>query len=67
VGPGSSPQLPIAPTKSFAEGELNVDLDHDDKVVGIEVLALGPNEVKALSDIVTHHRLSLDLLIKAPR
>jgi hypothetical protein len=60
-------KLPIAHTKSYAKGELNVDLDHYDEVVGIEVLSLGPTEMKALTEIVTRHRLSLDLLVHARR
>ncbi len=58
-------KMPIARTKSYAQGELNVDLDNADDVVGIEVLSLGPNEMTALAEVVTDHRLSLDLLIRA--
>jgi hypothetical protein len=59
--------LPIARTKTFADGELNIDLDHDNDVVGIEILSLGPTEMKALAEIVAEHRLSLDLLAHAPK
>ena len=55
-------KLPIARTRSYADGEINVDLDHYDEVVGIEVLSLGPDEMSALSAIVSEHQLSLDLL-----
>ena len=58
-------KLPIARTRSYADGEINVDLDHYDEVVGIEVLSLGPDEMSALSAIVSEHRLSLDLLTHA--
>jgi hypothetical protein len=58
-------RLPIARTKSFADGELNVDLDAYNEVVGIEVLSLGPDEMKAFTDIVTDYRLSLDYLARA--
>jgi hypothetical protein len=55
--------LPVARTKSYAAGELNIDLTDDDEVVGIEVLSLGPNELKALTEIATAHHLSLNKLI----
>jgi len=58
-------KLPIARTKSFSAGEVNVDLDHYNEVVGIEVLSLGPDEMQALADIASQHRLSLDLLTRA--
>lgn len=58
-------KLPIARTKSYAHGEINVDFDHYDEVVGIEVLSLGPTELTALTDVVTSHGLSLDLLTHA--
>jgi uncharacterized protein YuzE len=60
-------RLPIARTKSFAGGELNVDLDQYNQVVGIEVLSLGPQEVEALAKVALDHHLSLDLLTQAPR
>lgn len=60
-------RLPIAKTRSFANGELNVDLDAYDEVVGIEILSLGPEEMQALTEVVSRHRLSLDLLIHARR
>lgn len=58
-------KLPVAHTKSYADGEINVDLDHYGEVVGIEVLSLGPDELSALSAIVSKYRLSLDLLTHA--
>jgi uncharacterized protein YuzE len=54
--------LPITRTKTLADGEINVDLDHYNEVVGIEILSLGPNEMKALAEIAAEYRLSLDLL-----
>jgi uncharacterized protein YuzE len=59
--------LPIARTQTFADGELNVDLDHYNEVVGIEILSLGPIETKALAEVVAEHRLSLDLLAHASK
>ena len=59
--------LPIARTKTFAKGELNVDLDRYNEVVGIEVLSLGPAETKALAEVAAEHRLSLDLLAHATK
>lgn len=59
--------LPIARTKSFANGELNVDLDAYNEVVGIEVLSLGPDETRALSDVVNQYRLSLEAWKRAPK
>lgn len=55
-------RLPIARTKSFASGEVNVDLDDYNEVVGIEILSLGPTEVQALATIVARWKLSLNSL-----
>jgi uncharacterized protein YuzE len=54
---------PIAKTHSYQDGVVAVDIDHHDEVVGIELLALGPNETKTLSEIVTEFQLSLDALV----
>jgi uncharacterized protein YuzE len=58
-------KLPISRTQSLANGEINVDLDHYGHVVGIEVLSLEPEQMQALSGVVSEYKLSLSNLVKA--
>lgn len=60
-------KLPVAKTRSLAEGEINVDLDHYGEVVGIEVLSLEPEEMQALATIVKEYGLSLSHLTQPQR
>ena len=54
--------FPIARTKTYADGEVNVDLDHCGEVVGIEVLSYGAEELKALGEIVKEYQLRTESL-----
>jgi len=56
---------PVAKTQSFGNGVVAVDIDHYDEVVGIEILALGPQEMQALGRVVEKYQLSLDALVHA--
>ncbi len=56
---------PIARTKSLANGEINVDLDSYEQVVGIEVLSLDSEELRTLADLSAEYGLSLSPLARA--
>ncbi|MBV8636928.1 MAG: DUF2283 domain-containing protein [Candidatus Eremiobacteraeota bacterium] len=58
-------KMPVAKTRCLANGEINVDLDADNEVVGIEVLSLDPEEMQTLADVVKEYRLSLSQLTHA--
>lgn len=60
-------KMPVARTRSFANGEINVDLDHYNEVIGIEVLSLDPEELQALAEIAAEYKLSFDHLRHAFR
>lgn len=60
-------KLPVARTLSYANGEINVDVDDYNEVVGIEVLSLDPDELQALAEIAKKFRLSLDAWRRAGR
>jgi Protein of unknown function (DUF2283) len=60
-------RLPIARSKSYANGEINGDLDHYNEVVGIEILSLEPEETQALAEVANEYRLSLDKLTQEGR
>jgi uncharacterized protein YuzE len=61
-------KLPVARTVAYANGEVMVDLDAYDEVVGIEVLSLDPEELQAVAEISTRYRLSFNKLTGlAPR
>lgn len=53
-------RLPVSRTKEFANGEINVDLDEQGEVVGIEVLSLEIEELAALKEIASQYQLNLD-------
>lgn len=55
--------MPVERTHCFADGEINVDLDTDGEVVGIEVLSLDYEELQTLADLAKKYRLSLTLLM----
>lgn len=57
---------PVAKTRSFSNGVVAVDIDHYNEVVGIEILALGPQEMEVLGRVVNQYQLSLDALVHAP-
>jgi hypothetical protein len=59
--------LPIARSKSFSDGEVNVDLDDYNEVVGIELLSWGPDQIRVLSDIAADYTLRLDRLFFAKK
>lgn len=57
----------IGRTESYARGEVNVDVDHYDQVVGIEMLSAGPNALRALSEVVQQYDLDVNPLFMAGR
>lgn len=59
--------LPIGKTLSYASGEVNVDLDHHGKVVGIGMLSLDSEEVQVLAEIAREYGLNFDALEHAVR
>ena len=50
-------------TVGYADYQINVDLDENDGIVGIEILALGAEELAALADIAKKYDLDLSPLI----
>ncbi|HXF33255.1 MAG TPA: DUF2283 domain-containing protein [Candidatus Acidoferrales bacterium] len=52
----------IARTESYAGGELNVDVDDCNEVVGIEMLATEPEEIAALASVAQTYDLHLGRL-----
>jgi hypothetical protein len=59
--------MTIERTESYANGEVNVDIDHYNEVVGIEMLSFEPEEFSALGDVAKKYNLSFDLFFKAAR
>jgi uncharacterized protein YuzE len=57
--------MKIARTESYAGGEVMVDLDGHNEVVGIEMLSSDPEEWAAFAEIAQKYRLSLSLLLTA--
>lgn len=57
----------IERTESYAEGEVNVDVDHYNEVVGIEILSMGAPQLKALSEIVAQYDLDISPMFMAGR
>jgi uncharacterized protein YuzE len=55
--------MPIARTESYADGEVNVDLDDYNEVVGIEMLSGEPEEWAALAEIAKRYSLSFNLFL----
>lgn len=53
--------------RAHANGEVNVDLDHLNEVVGIELLAAERDELAALAKIAQEHDLRFDLLFPGRR
>src|SRR5579863_6869318 len=51
---------PVARTKEFADGEINVDLDSEDQVVGIEFLSFRPEDIGVLRNLSSRYRLSFE-------
>ncbi len=57
----------VARTETHDRGEVNVDVDHYGEVVGVEMLSVGPGQLKALSEIVQRYDLDLSPLFIAGR
>lgn len=58
---------PIAKTEEHVNGEVNVDLDRDGHVVGVEMLSGDPLEWEVLGKIGKERNLRFDLLLAAGR
>lgn len=56
-------KLPVARTDSYANGEVNVDLDASNEVVGIEMLSTDPDQWAAVGRIGQEHSLRFDLFL----
>jgi hypothetical protein len=56
-------KLPVARTEAYANGEVNVDLDGCEDVVGIEMLSFEPEEWLAVAEIGKAHGLRFDLFL----
>lgn len=54
--------MQVARTISYLNGEVNLDLDHYDEVVGIELLGTDADELKTLAEIIAERNLSIDKL-----
>jgi len=54
----------IAKTKSYARGEVNVDLDASGMLVGVEVLSFGEDEIAALSSLAQEHHLDIATIFR---
>lgn len=52
----------IARTESYAGGEVNVDVDDRNDVVGIEMLNTDPEEIAALASVAQTYNLRLGRL-----
>ena len=50
---------PVTRTESFASGEVNVDLDAQNQVIGIEMLSTDPEELEVLARLMRSHDLRL--------
>jgi uncharacterized protein YuzE len=53
----------IGRTIGYADKQVNVDVDKTDGIIGIEILALGADELAALADIAKIYDLDLFPLI----
>jgi hypothetical protein len=60
-------KLPIEHTEAHADGEVNVDVDHYNEVVGIELLSGKPENFAVFFEIVKHRALSLTGIDLVPR
>jgi len=60
-------KLTIARSVSYANGEINVDIDDHGEVIGIEMLSLDPQEMQALAEIATKYSLNFDAWAHAGR
>ncbi len=56
-------KMPVANTESHANGEVIVDLDAYNEVVGIEMLSTDPEEWEAVAHIGKEHGLRFDLFL----
>jgi uncharacterized protein YuzE len=56
-------KLPISKTLVRANGEVTVDLDAYNEVVGIEMLSTDPEEWVAVAEIGKEHSLRFDLFL----
>ncbi|HVA33631.1 MAG TPA: DUF2283 domain-containing protein [Candidatus Baltobacteraceae bacterium] len=55
----------VARTESYAGGEVNVDVDDRNQVIGIEMLSIDAEEIAALADVTRVYDLSLLPLFSA--
>ena len=53
----------VARTESYANGEINVDFDDNNDVIGIEMLSTDPEEWEVTARIGRAHNLGFDLLL----
>lgn len=54
-------------TETYANGEVNADIDPYNEVVGIEMLSTGPEQLKTLADLSKRYDLDMTPLFKAGR
>jgi hypothetical protein len=54
---------PVAKTEARARGEVNLDLDAHNGVVGIEMVSTDPDEWEAVARVGKEHDLRFDLLL----
>lgn len=51
-------------TDSYVDGEVNVDVDQRNEVIGVELLSVGPDELRALASIIERHNLDIAPLFR---
>jgi uncharacterized protein YuzE len=56
-------KLPVAKTEAYEGGEVNLDLDEHNEVVGIEMLSFEAEEWIAVAQIGKDHGLRFDLFL----
>lgn len=57
----------VAKTEAHAKGEVNVDLDSSNEVIGIEMLSTDPDEWEAVARVGKEHNLRFELLLAAAK
>ena len=57
----------VVRTEAYADGEVNVDLDDHDEVVGIEMLGTDSDEWETVFRIGKQHDLRFDLLLSSTK
>lgn len=56
-------KLPVAKTETYVGGEVNLDLDEYDEVVGIEMMSFDAEEWLAVAQIGKNRGLRFDLFL----